>query len=724
MDSSFLKQLSEITEANFSNPDFGPEMLTRKMGMSHSVLLRKLRSQTGLSINHYIRNFRLDHALELLLTEDLSAAEVAYRTGFNSSTYFNTCFSEHFGYPPGEVKKNRNHGQFSGNQLMVAEGAQEEKIVKGIAEVRKSDLDKKRIVRTAGVAVVILILALAAVIAVTIDRKSKVEKSIAVLPFQCAGEDSQTLSFAGSLQEQLLNDLDSLNVFMVKSRVSTDRYRSSEKNIKEIGREMDVDFVVHGTIVREDKRYNIWIYLEETRTDLTVWSQPYIRNKGVSFGLENEIAQDVARRIFLLLTTQTKRPDDEEMIRNPQAIHYFSQGNYYLNFIENEADEALQNYQKAIGLDSLFVEAQLGISMVLSHLYSRIDERQDTLIERSRTAIDQALTIRPGLPEAMEKLGYYYIQQGNFSEALDQLQALLLKEPDRPEALYYSAMAYLGLGNWNKAEEQIKQVLEIKPNYVQALAKMAEIYEQIRDFAKAEYYYNQALAREPFNSLAISCLSSIPLKTEGNIQKSRERLNALFKRGHPRCDSTRCHNQHLWLDLYEGKYKDALDQISTWAWMTSLQPPYYFRPKPLIQAMIYGWMNHPDLERKYYDSTRLYLEHLRQECYGNLNDPRVISALGIAYAGLGRTIKAVDLAHQAVDKLAEKPDAVIGPYVMEEVAYIYTKIGRYPEAIDILRELLSQPGPLTIHLLRLDPRWLPLKNHPGYKILLRDIPGQ
>ena len=78
------------------------------MGISHSSLLRKVRSLTGKSITQFIREMRLQKALELLQQEEITAAEVAYRTGFGSAAYFSTSFSEHFGFPPGEARKHND----------------------------------------------------------------------------------------------------------------------------------------------------------------------------------------------------------------------------------------------------------------------------------------------------------------------------------------------------------------------------------------------------------------------------------------------------------------------------------------------------------------------------------------------------------------------------------------------------------------------------------------
>lgn len=102
---TFIKKLLEIISSNLGNENFGVKELARESGMSQYTLYRRLYSATGKTITQFIRETRLQKALEMLQNEEVSASEVAYKVGFGSPAYFNTCFHEFFGYPPGHVKK-------------------------------------------------------------------------------------------------------------------------------------------------------------------------------------------------------------------------------------------------------------------------------------------------------------------------------------------------------------------------------------------------------------------------------------------------------------------------------------------------------------------------------------------------------------------------------------------------------------------------------------------
>ncbi len=104
-DQIFISKLTEIVLVNLENEAFGVTDLARESGMGLHNLNRKLNSINKKTANQFIREVRLQKALEMLMSESLTANEVAYKVGFSSAAYFNSCFSEFFGYPPGKVKK-------------------------------------------------------------------------------------------------------------------------------------------------------------------------------------------------------------------------------------------------------------------------------------------------------------------------------------------------------------------------------------------------------------------------------------------------------------------------------------------------------------------------------------------------------------------------------------------------------------------------------------------
>jgi len=105
MEDAFLQAMTDVVYANLSNEHFGAKELAKEVGLSRSQIHRKLHRINGKSITQFIREIRLEQALKLLNDNVGTVAEISYYVGFSSPTYFNKCFHEYFGYPPGRIKK-------------------------------------------------------------------------------------------------------------------------------------------------------------------------------------------------------------------------------------------------------------------------------------------------------------------------------------------------------------------------------------------------------------------------------------------------------------------------------------------------------------------------------------------------------------------------------------------------------------------------------------------
>ena len=108
MDQAFLDKVHEAIEKNLANEDFGVEELALEIGFSRTHLHRKLKLLTGQSSSQIIKVSRLKKAMEMLQNNVATSSEISYQVGFGSPSYFNTCFREYFGYPPGKVKRKRS----------------------------------------------------------------------------------------------------------------------------------------------------------------------------------------------------------------------------------------------------------------------------------------------------------------------------------------------------------------------------------------------------------------------------------------------------------------------------------------------------------------------------------------------------------------------------------------------------------------------------------------
>jgi len=126
-------------------------------------------------------------------------------------------------------------------------------------------------------------------------------------------------------------------------------------------------------------------------------------------------------------------------------------------------------------------------------------------------------------------------------------------------------------------------------------------------------------------------------------------------------------------------------------------------------------MNMPGKAYEKYDSARIMLE---SEILKNPDDPRLFSAIGIAYAGLGQKENAIKAGKKAVEMMPINREAYRGTYRVKDLARIYVMVGKYNEALEQIKLLLSLPGPLSTKLLLLDTDWKPLWDLPEFKKII------
>ena len=235
----------------------------------------------------------------------------------------------------------------------------------------------------------------------------------------------------------------------------------------------------------------------------------------------------------------------------------------------------------------------------------------------------------------------------------------------------------------------------------------------LRDYPEADRFHDRAVSLTPDRSCPYYCKALIYLRWQGSRKKAR----AVLEQASQKVDlegSPPILFPWVLLDVFDGNYQEALDRLSSGS-SEAFDWLYYYIPKAQLYAQIYGLMHRPQLAQTYYDSARTFLETRLPE---RPEDARLHSALGIAYAGLGRKQEAIREGKLAVELLPATKDAVKGPPRVKDLARIYVMIGEYHAAIDQLEVVLSIPRQAWDPFLQLDPIWDPLQDHPRFQRLL------
>jgi TolB-like protein/Flp pilus assembly protein TadD len=550
------------------------------------------------------------------------------------------------------------------------------------------------------------------------DKKGNpVEKTIAVLPFRNLSNDTTQLYFYDGFMEDIINNLQKVKSFTVRPRTSSYQYRDTKKSTAIIVKELNVNYLVGGSIGREGNNLKIRVYLIDSKADKQLWSNDYTSEMNQLVSLQSEIAKEIATELKAELTPEEIKKIEKKPTENPEAYNYYLQGNYYyfLSSGSGENSNAIELYEKAIRLDSRFSLAFSGIAKCLLEQYWNYKDHGEDIKRKIKQAIDKAFEIDPDLPDAHLALGiYYYRCYLKYPDALKQFELILKDQPNNPDAIYWSAAVHRRAGDWEMAKSEFAKAIELDPGRSDMAEDAGETFDLLRDYSKAEEYYNMSIMLQPDWGLPYPYLSRMYLRWDGDMRKAREILDDAARNNKYLGSDSLIIETHVLIDIYEGKYEEALKDISLFKYDV-IQSQFYFRPKYLYKATIYGLMKKPELEQSCYDSARIFLE---SRIANMPNDQRLYSSLGIVYAGLGFDDKAIIAAEKAVKLLPVSKDAYRGVFLVEDLAMIYVMVGKYDKAIEQIKYLLSIPGFLSTKILELDPRWAPLRNQPEFKKLL------
>ena len=556
------------------------------------------------------------------------------------------------------------------------------------------------------------------------DRKpaKEIEKSIAVLPLRNISEDKSLDYLGDGLTNDFLTNLENIESFIIRPRTSSEQFRNTKKSAIIIGNELNVNYLLEGDYEYHEDSIKLWIKWINTKADKQEWSKVYNVPKNQFYYLRSKIAYEAAKGLKTELTPEEKANIEKLHTENDSAIMYYWQGNFYerKGYSSQDKKTAIECYNNAIRLDPNFALAHARLAICLLDQYWYYHDRSKDILSTCEKEIKKAFLIDPNLAEADLAQGiYYYWGQMDYPSALEQFEKVLARRPEnsevRAEAFYYSACVYRRIGNWGLAKGRFRSAAEIEPKSFAFAFDAALTFDLLQEYTIALEYYKKSIDLRPDFVSPYFYLSRMFLKWEGNTEKASEILNKGTNNNKSFNSDSLIIETKILINIFKGNYEQALNYLSLQEYDV-FQTQFYFRPKYLYYANLYGLMKNSNLERTYYDSARIFLENKIKKYP---DDPRLHSSLGIACAGLGRDNKAVSEGNRAVTLMPMKNDAWKGVVLQEDLIMIHLMVGNYPTAIEKLSTLLTYTGrTLSLKILKCDPRWAPLDSLPEFKKLI------
>lgn len=713
----FVSKLTQITLDHLEDEHFGGKELALAMRMNRSTLYRKMHSITEKNISQFIREIRLKKAFDLLQYDNLTAAEVAYKVGFGSPAYFCKCFHDFFGFTPGEVRKKLTEGTLPA--LEETQNADKNFVAEKQTPLSFGSTKKTYLISASLFLGALIILALYFLLerkGTFMSQLSAQEKSIAVLPLKNLSDDPGNQYFADGITEDILNHLLRIGDLRVISRTTAERYRDSELPSPEIAKSMGVNYLLEGSVRKDGDKVRITVQLIDGKSDRHLWSENYDRQLADIFLIQSEIAQTIARELKAVITPQEKTLIEKVPTKYMEAYNYYLIGNnyYWRSYDKQDYSIAISMYTKAIELDPAFALAYIRLAICHSAVYWFHFDRSYERVAKTKEAIDAAIRIDPELPEIHMALGYYYYWcLLDYEKALEEFSLAETKLRNNPECIFMKASVYRRSGNWKLARENLLLAYELDPGSTQIPQNIAATFFLLGEFREAEVFFNKATFLSPTFIEPYYFKSLMYFKWKGNTVQAREIIKEALKYREGANNPLIFETLAL-IDLYDGQHKKAISFLQSRD-IEIMENQFYYHHKAFHIANIYRILGEMDSAQHYYEAARFVLE---TRLLDYPDDPRLYSALGKIYAGLGMKGKAIEFGKKGEEMMPIAKEAYRGIFRVEDLARIYVMTGEYQEAIKLLDYLLSVPSTISVKLLLLDPNWEPLWQLPEFKKLV------
>ncbi len=333
---------------------------------------------------------------------------------------------------------------------------------------------------------------------------AKIE-SIAVLPLENLSGDKEQEYFADGLTDALITDLGKVASLRVISRTSVMRYKGTKKSLPEIARELDVDGVVEGTVLRSGGRVRVTAQLLQARTDRHLWAETYERDTGDVIQLEKELALAIAHEVSGRLTTAQETRLASRRAVNPRAFDAYLRGRYLWNEREAQKSAGARAYfEEALKEDPNFALAYSGLADYWSTSWG-VEDDQPLAEKYARTAI----ALEPDLAEGHASLGLTAVYQCKFAEAGRELRRAIELNPNYSMAHHWYSLYFYSLGRPSEALDENDRARQLDPFSLPVNFLRGAILTVLHQYDQAEAQEKTAVVLNPQEANPHWALASI-----------------------------------------------------------------------------------------------------------------------------------------------------------------------------------------------------------------------
>jgi TolB-like protein/Flp pilus assembly protein TadD len=517
------------------------------------------------------------------------------------------------------------------------------------------------------------------------------------------------------MHDELLTRLADITTLKVISRTSVMEYRDTTKNIRQIGEELGVAYLLEGRVQRAGNRLHIIIQLIDAASDEHLWQETYDDELTAEniFAIQAKMATLIATELHQTLSPELIAKLNERPTQSTRAYDFYLSGDVY--FKRLQLDVAIQQFGRAIEEDPMFAVAWAALSRAHTRAYwEGLDRIDGQHLEKARDAAATAFELAPDLPQAHFAMGYFYMYVTREHEK--SLAALAIAARDMPgssELQQTIAEVQRRVGDFEASIATTARAIELDPRNTRLLLQQARSYAYIHDAAQFHRHLDRVLEIEPDSNAVPGLRLRFGLRLGDDLAGLRLRAVAAVWSIESDGSWTR---DHVLLGVFERDYDAVIRFLDTL--------PNDSTNTAFDYATFYQLAGQPDLAEPYWETVKERLEQRIAVQIWPATQSRALMGLANATAGLGDFDEARRLAEESMAmKFPDEP--MVTKQQLHYAAFgVFLPAGDHDRAIELLDEHFATPGGWTIEGLSRDPRLDPIRDHPGWLTLVEKYARQ
>jgi len=545
----------------------------------------------------------------------------------------------------------------------------------------------------------------------------KIDKSIAVLPFENLSDEKENAYFADGIQDDVLTNLSKIGDLKVISRTSVMPYRGKASNLREIGKALGVATILEGSVRRIGNRVRVNVQLINAENDEHIWAEDYDRDLTDVFAIQTDLAKKITGELQAKLSPAEKAQMERKPTENGEAYLAFVQANNLGCALEDfdKLKQSEQLYDRAVQLDPNFAVALARSSLLQSwivHTYDPTRERR----EKARILAERALRFEPDLPEAHLAVGYsYYYGDNNYDAALREFEIAQRGLPNESDAYLAVGAIQRRQGKWAESTANLEKAVSLNPKDIWPLQNLTFNYAMLRNYDAANKTIDRALAIDPNALEPLEVKSKLAIAEKGDFSVAENAFEAVKSIPMTNEQKAKIASERADVLILERKYREGLQEAESLpddmlaSHSKGLGDKYY-----LVGFARKALHDEAGARAAFLKAKGAIEEQLKRS--PDAADTHVQLAKVLAY--LNEKDSALAEAQRATELQPESKDAFGGPEITAEVAEVHAILGNNARVIEILDGLLGRPSGVTVQGLKINPIWDPLRNDSRFQALI------